>query len=117
MALLTQSIYPAVDTTATIGVNDVHWADLVNWVHGLQRTDPQFIALTLLVRRILRADGHDFHSEPGCRCCAMRAAESFSGDTRTLFELYYDCLQEVNASFARMRVRALPGRQQRVIAA
>ncbi|MCC6905836.1 MAG: hypothetical protein IT326_08350 [Anaerolineae bacterium] len=105
MALLKQSFYVAPPQQYSTYRSGERWGDLINTLRVLPRTDPQVMALTLTLRRVLHETGGAQFADAFCPACNADALERMAGDDNRLLTLYYACLEDVKASLCSMRMR------------
>ena len=91
-----------------------HWADIVDRVSTLSRTDPEVIAFSLLMKRLRSETVHGgLCHDNFCATCAARLVDTYSGSEQDLITLYYRGVDEVKYALQDMKARGAARREQR----
>lgn len=107
MALLCESLYPAFGVNKLRSQRGQNWADLVDTLSRLPKTDSRVMAFTLTIRRLRRTQdlSHSMCRDPFCAICAAGILAEFKGEEWELLQLYYRHLDEIESTLKTMRVR------------
>lgn len=85
------------------------WMRLVERVAELPETHPEYMAYTLMMRRLAAQVEMGLCVEPGCVTCALEILECYEGSERDLLDAYHATLGEVQrfvAGIEQVQVRA-----------
>lgn len=108
MAVYTTSLYPHYGASNLRQVSGHTWAQLIDHINQLPRTDDQVIALAQMVRRIRRDLGLDpqLAHDPFLALDAATVLAFYEGSEYDLLSTYYSTLKEVRAARERLKARS-----------
>jgi len=97
------SLFPSILLPKLAHAHGRKWARLVERVANLPETHPEYLAYTLMIRRLAHLTASNqtcICVEPGCIRCAVNILERYDGSERDLIEEYRHTLEEIKSYLA-----------------
>lgn len=108
----TFSLFPIASLPRLSRLRGRRWMRLVEHIAELPETHPEYMAYTLMMRRLavqVETNVVGLCVEPGCVTCALEILECYEGTERDLLDAYHVTLGEVRrfvAGIKQVEVRA-----------
>ena len=105
----TEILFPTSVIPALRESSGPEWRRLVERVTDLDETDPERLALALLMIRLdgcLECETDSFRAMRGCQACALQTVKRYRNNERELLRLYKVALVDVQAYLAAPRPAA-----------